>query len=95
MIGAGLGVAEGALVAVDVGTAVALGVVVAVGVSIRVVVLVGGGVVVAATIERVVCVGSAVRPAVGDSAREAARAVAVCAGPAIPAAFGALEPPNP
>lgn len=70
-------------------------VVVAVGVSICAVVLVGGGVVVAATIERVVCIGWAVRPTVGHSARETVRAVAVCAGPAIPAAYGALEPPNP
>jgi hypothetical protein len=80
---------------VEVGTDVVVGVVVAVGASMCTVEPVGGGVVVAATIERAVRVGWTVRLAVGDSGRAAARAVAVCAGPAIPAGFGSLEPPNP
>ena len=93
----GLGVADGGG-GEEVGTDVALGAIVAVGVSVRAGVAVGGGVVVAAANGRVVCVGRAVRTTVGDRTREAAPAVAVCAGLVgltIPTVFGSLEPANP
>ena len=92
----GLGVADGA--GEEVGMEVAPGAVVAVGVSMRAGVAVGGGVVVAASNEGVVCVGRTVRTTVGDKARAAVRAVAVCAGLVgltILTVFGSVEPANP